>query len=32
MKQIDDERAKEFLQCLGGGKSIVEIELEEDLL
>lgn len=25
----DDERAKEFLACLGSGKSFIEIEQEE---
>lgn len=30
MTREDDERAMEFLSCLGNGKTIYQIELEED--
>ena len=28
----EEERAKEFLECLGNGKSIYECEAENDLI
>ena len=29
---MEDKRAEEFLKCLGNGKTLIEIEEEEDLL
>ena len=28
-RKVGEERAKEFLKCLGNGKSMIEIEQEE---
>lgn len=30
-KNLNKERVKEFLRCLGNGKTIYQIEAEEDL-
>jgi hypothetical protein len=32
MKRDKQERAKEFLECLGSGKTICEINSEEELI